>query len=177
MIERIFRAIKLDKTLFAEVASDKKLFTESLAIVLITAVLASVGSMINADKPIVTFVTQFINSIVFGWLLWSVIAYFIGKVFFDGDSSIEEMLRTLGFASAPRLLSLFTFIPCVGWLIALAGSLLSLIAGIIAIRESMEFSTEKALITAMIGFVLFLMSSAAIRALFIGFSLPFRAFF
>ncbi len=177
MFDRILRAIKLDKTLYAEIASDKKFFNESLAIVFITAVLASVGSMINADKPIVTFVTQFINSIIFGWLLWSVIAYFIGKVFFDGNSSVEEMLRTLGFASAPRLLSLFSFIPCIGWLLAFAGSLLSLIAGIIAIRESMEFSTEKALITALIGFVLFLMTSAAIRALFIGFSLPFGAFF
>lgn len=177
MIDRIIRAIKLDKSLYAEVANNKNLMSESVIIVLVTAALAGIGSMINAERPMVAFITQIVSNLLFGWFLWSLIAYFIGKVFFDGDSDVEEMLRTLGFATAPRLLSLFSFVPCVGWLIGLAGGILSLIAGIIAIRESMEFSTEKALITAIIGFILYLMANAAIRALFIGFSLPFRALF
>ncbi len=177
MIDRILRAIKLDKSLYLEVANNKNLLSESVIIVLVTALFAGVGSFINADKPVAAFLSQTVNSILFGWLLWSVIAFFIGKVFFDGRSSVEEMLRTLGYATAPRLLSLLSFVPCIGWLIALAGGILSLIAGIIAIRESMEFSTEKALVTAIIGFILYLMANAAVRALFIGISLPFQAFF
>ncbi|PKN84420.1 MAG: hypothetical protein CVU46_14205 [Chloroflexi bacterium HGW-Chloroflexi-8] len=177
MVDRIIRAIKLDKTLFAEAAKNESLLSESLIVVVLAAVLTGIGSMINADQPILALISEIANSVIFGWLLWSVIAYFVGTFFFGGKSTINEMLRTIGFANAPRLLSLFAFIPCVGWLFVLLGGVLSLIAGVIAIRESMEFNNDKALITAIIGFILFLMSSAVLRVLFAGLSLPFQSLF
>jgi hypothetical protein len=51
------------------------------------------------------------------------------------------------------MLGLFSFIPCVGWLIALAGGLLALIAGILAIREAMDFDTGNAIVTVLISWV------------------------
>ncbi len=120
---------------------------------------------------------KYLDSILFGWLLWSLVAYFVGKTFFEGKSSINELLRAIGYASAPRLLSLFAAIPCLGWLIALVGGILSLVAVVIAIRKSMLFDTDKAIITAIIGFVLYLMTSAAISIVFTGLSLPFQALF
>jgi hypothetical protein len=104
-----------------------------------------------------------------------VVAYFVGTTFFGGKSSITEMLRTFGYANAPRLLGLFAFIPCFGWIFVLLGGILSLIAGIIAIRESMEFDMDKAVITAIIGFIFYIMGSAAIRIIFSGLSLPFQS--
>jgi len=175
MINRIIRAIKLDRTLFSEVAHNESLLGESLIIVFLVAVVSGIGTMVNASQPIFALTTEVINSVLFGWLLWSVVAYFVGTAFFGGKSSINEMLRTFGYANAPRLLGLFAFIPCIGWLLALLGGILSLIAGIIAIRESMEFETEKAVVTAIIGFILYIMGSAAIRIIFSGLSLPFQS--
>jgi len=177
MINRIIRTIKLDRSLFSEVAHNESLLGESLIIVLLVAVVSGIGTMLNANQPIFALVTEVINSVLFGWLLWSVVAYFVGTTFFGGASSINEMLRTIGYANAPKLLSLFSFIPCIGWLFALLGGILSFIAGIIAIRESMKFDTDKAVITAIIGFILYVMGSAAIRVLFSGLSLPFQTLF
>jgi MFS family permease len=87
--------------------------------------------------------------------LWAVIAYFVGTAL-EGKSSVVEMARTLGYANAPGLLGVFAFIPCIGRLVALAGVLLSLAAGVIAIRESMEFDTAKAVVTAVLGFIVFI---------------------
>jgi len=60
-------------------------------------------------------VWELIAGVVLGWLLWSVVTYFIGTSLFGGKTTVEEMLRVLGYASAPRLLGFFGFIPCVGW--------------------------------------------------------------
>ena len=177
MIDRIIRAIKLDKLLYREVAQNESYLQESFLIVLAVALLSGLGSAFNANRPVFTFFAEISNSIFFGWILWSVIAYFIGTAFFEGNSSVNTLLRTIGYANAPRLLSFFGFIPCIGWLISLTGAVLSLIAVFIAIREAMQFETEKAIITALIGFILFLMTSAAIRIVLTGISLPFRSIF
>lgn len=177
MLDRVIRAIRLEPGLYREVARSEKLMGESLIIVVAVAFLSAVGNMIGADKPVFSFIAEIVNSVLFGWLLWSLIAYFVGKTFFDGKSSINEMLRAIGYASAPRLLSLFAAIPCLGWVIALIGGILSLVAVVIGIREAMLFDTDKAIITAVIGFVLYLITSAAISILFTGFSLPFLALF
>jgi hypothetical protein len=177
MLNRIVRAIKLDKLLFREVAQNDSYLKESFLIVLFVAIVSALGNTINSNRPVFSFLAEITNSIFFGWILWSVIAFFIGTAFFNGDSTINTLLRTIGYASAPRLLSFFGFIPCIGWLIGLAGAILSLIAVVIAIREAMHFEIEKALITALIGFILFLMTSAAIRIVLTGLSLPFLSFF
>ena len=46
------------------------------------------------------------------------------------------------------------FISCLGWLAALIGALLALVAGVIAVRESMEFDTGKAVLTVAIAWVI-----------------------
>lgn len=159
MFDRIVRAIRLDPTLYREVADDEQYTNEAFIIVLTVSLLSAAGAAIGvamADgNPLIVFFSNLFNTILLGWLLWAVIAYYVGTAL-EGKSSIMEMARTLGYANAPGLLGVFAFIPCVGWLIALAGLLLSLAAGVIAIRESMEFDTTKAVVTAVVGFVVFL---------------------
>jgi hypothetical protein len=100
-----------------------------------------------------------ISGILLGWILWAVLTYFVGTMLFQGRTDISEMMRVLGFASAPRLLGIFAIIPCLGWLAALIGWILSLIAGVIAVREAMEFDTGKAIITVVISWVITLVIS------------------
>jgi hypothetical protein len=115
------------------------------------------------------FVDWLVNGILIGWIGWAVLTYFIGTVLFKGETDIPEMMRVLGYASAPRLLGLFGFIPCVGWLIALAGGILSLIAGIIGIREAQDFDTTSAIITVVISWVISLLLIMPLRFIFGGF--------
>ncbi len=165
MLDRIMRAVRLDRTLYREVADNPAYMNEAVIIVVVVSLLAAVGQLITGGFG--AYIIQVINGILFGWVLWAVVAYFVGAKFFGGRSSVPEMLRTLGYANAPRVLGLLGFIPCVGWVFAFAGWILSIIAGVIAIRESMEFDTTKAVITAVIGFLVFLVVSILV-AIFMG---------
>jgi len=174
MIDRILRAIRLDKSLYREVADQPSLTSEGALIAVGVALISSLGMLGAGPRAAFAYLAQVANSLLFGWVLWSLVAYFVGTQFFKGRSSVEEMLRVLGYANAPRLLGLLGFIPCIGWLFALAGWVLSLIAGVIAIREAMEFETSDAIITSLISFMLFIVASAVIGIVFAGISMPFH---
>jgi len=125
-------------------------------------VISSLGFLFTSHNGLIAFILQVINGLLFGWVLWAVIAYFVGSSVYGGKSSPSKMMRALAYASAPRVLGLFAFIPCVGWILSFAGWLLSIVAGVIAIRESMEFDTNKAVVTAIIGFFLYIIASIVI---------------
>jgi hypothetical protein len=91
---------------------------------------------------------------VVGYYIWAYITYFVGTNVFHGTADVGELLRTLGYASSPKLLSILAFIPCVGPLAALVGAIWSLVAGVIAVREALDFDTTKAVITVIIGWVI-----------------------
>lgn len=161
MIDRIIRAIRLDPTLYRQVADDESLTTEAVIIVVVVALIGGLGVAFSSEQGLIAYILQVLNNLLVGWLLWAVVAYFVGNAL-GGRSSMGEMARTLGYANAPRLLSVFGFIPCIGWIVSLIGWLLSLAAAIIGIRESMEFDTTKALITVAIGFIIYLIVSLVI---------------
>jgi hypothetical protein len=162
MLERIVRAIRLDWTVFREIAEDKNAMKEAAIIVAVVTFLSAIGSAIGVmvagfgvGSAILSFLGEWlVNGILIGWIGWALITYFVGTALFHGKTDIPEMLRVLGYASAPKLLGILGFIPCVGWLAALAGWILSLIAGVLAIREAMDFDTGKAIITVLIGAVI-----------------------
>jgi hypothetical protein len=175
MLDRIIRAIKLDPTLYREVADDEKYTNEGVLIVVLVALISSLGVLFASQTSFLSYILQVFNSLLFGWLLWGVVAYFVGSSLFAGRSNIPEMLRTLAYANAPRFLGVLGFIPCLGWIFTVAGWLLGLIAGVIAIRESMEFDTGKAVITAVLGLLVYLIASVVIGIIFAGLLLPVRS--
>ena len=77
--------------------------------------------------------------------------YFVGTSLFGGEADLGEMLRVIGFAQAPQVLSIFSFIPCVGWLISLAGWVLSIYTGFLAVQEGLDLDTGKTIATVVIG--------------------------
>lgn len=162
MVDRIVRAIRLDWTVFREIAEDKSAIKEAAIIVLVVSLLSAIGGGIASGNFILSFLVNWIVAILVGWIGWAILTYFVGSLLFKGKSDIVEMMRVLGYASAPKLLGLFGFIPCVGWLIALAGWVLSLIAGFIAVREAMEFDTVDAIVTILISWVVALAISVII---------------
>ena len=176
MLDRIIRAIRLDTRLYREAAETEAYTTEAFLIVLITAMLSAIGTAVMADRPLVAFIAQATNSILVGWVVWAVVAYVVGAMF-GGQSSVNELLRALGYATAPRFLGLLGFIPCVGWVFVLAAWLVSLAAGVLAIREAMEFDTVKALITAAIGWAITVIIAIALGFVFGGLSALGRAAF
>ena len=156
MIDRIVRAIRLDWTVFGEIAKDRDALKEAAIIVAIVTFLSAVGTGLAAGS-LSAFAGAWIAGILIGWIGWAIVTYFVGTAVFKGETDIPEMLRVLGYASAPNLLGLLRFIPCVGWAFPLIGGLLALVAGIIAIREAMDFDTSNAIVTVIIGWIIVMM--------------------
>ena len=156
MIDRIVRAIRLDWTVFGEIAKDREALKEAAIIVAIVTFLSAIGTGLAAGS-LSTFAGAWIAGILVGWIGWAIITYFVGTALFKGETDIPEMLRVLGYASAPNLLGLLSFIPCVGWIFPLIGGLLALVAGVIAVREAMDFDTSNAIVTVIIGWIIVMM--------------------
>lgn len=165
MINRIFRAIRLDWTVFREIAVDQKATTEAAIIVVLVGLLSAIGSAIGSGRFFAVLIVQLFSFILISWILWAVITYFVGTALFKGKTTIPEMLRVLGYASAPHLLGVFRFIPCAGPIIYLIGAILALVAGVLAIREAMEFDTGKAILTVLISWVAAIVISLVVGAL------------
>lgn len=148
MINRIMGVLKLDANTFEEIEGDQNATMQAAIIVVIVALIAGLGSGLLAENFISGFLFAAISAIV-GWLVWSAATYFVGTTLFAGKATMGEMLRVLGYAQAPQILS---FIPCVG----LITWIWSLAAGFIAVRQGLDLDNVKAFLTIVVGFILVL---------------------
>ena len=69
-------------------------------------------------------------------------------------SDYKELLRTLGFASAPQVLLVLSGIPAVGGLIGLAAWLWSLAAFVVAVRQALDITTGRSVVVCILAVVL-----------------------
>ena len=157
LIDRMVRAAKLDVDLYEEVEADVSLNGEALTAVVVVAVVSSLGALIGGfgqgvGVAIMGLVVGIVAAII-GYFVWAAVVTFIGTKLFGGTSDFGEVRRVLGYAYAPNALGFFSFIPIAGGLIALVGSIWALVAGIVAIRQAMDFDTTKAILTVVIGWV------------------------
>ena len=160
MIDRIVRAIRLDWTVFGEIARDRAALKEAAVIVVLVTFLSAIGTGIKASS-LGTFAGDWMAGILVGWIGWAIITYLVGRAVFKGETELIAMLRVLGYANAPYLLGLLNVVPCVGWLFPVIGWLLALAAGILAIREAMDLDTVDAIVTVFIGWIIVVMIKGA----------------
>jgi len=172
LIGRVLRAIRLDKTLYNEVEADKSLNQQALLVVIIASVLSGIGSFLGAliggsgfGSALLGLTVGIAISIV-GYFIWAFIAYFVGTRLFHGTADYGELQRTLGYAFAPTALGLLAFIPCVGPLLALAGFIWTLVCGVIAVQEALDFDLGKAILTVLIGWIVWFAVSLIIGTIF-----------
>ena len=166
MLSRAIRAAKLDLSLYREVEHDASLNQEALMVVIIASLLAGIGALIGGLFSGVGFALMAVVwTIVWGiagYYIWAYLTWFIGTRLFQGTAEPGELMRTLGYASGVRALSFFSFLPCVGWIIALGAAIWSLVTGVIAVREALNFDTGKAIITVAIGWLIVLVIGALV---------------
>ena len=156
MVNRILGVFRLDPNTFEDIEHDSSATSQAALIVAIVAFLSAIGSGLLATFGNGRFSTSFITSLVWvfiGWFLWSIVSWFVGTNLFGGKATVDEMLRVIGFAYAPQMLSI---IPCIGGFI---GVIWSLIAGFIAIRQGLDLDNTKALLTVLVGFIVYVIGN------------------
>lgn len=161
LTDRMIRAAKLDSSVYEEVERDTGATAQALTVVVIVAVAAGIGGLLagamrGTPGAVITGFILGVATGVLGWAIWSLVTYFVGTTLLGGTADYGEVLRTIGFAYTPNLLQIFSFIPILGLLIALIGAVWALVAGVVAIRQALDFTTGKAILTVVIGWVIML---------------------
>jgi hypothetical protein len=152
--DRIIRAAKLDAQLYEEVEADRDATGQAMAVVVLSAVAAGIGSL--GSGGLLGIVGGTIMALV-AWLIWAFLTYFIGtRLLPEPQTKAEygELLRTIGFASAPGLIRVFGVIPGLGALVFVVAGIWMLIAMVIAVRQALDYtSTPRAVGVCLIGWL------------------------
>lgn len=149
IIDRMMGAAMLNVATYEEVEADATATSQAAMVVLLGAVAQAIGGIGHGGAGIIVGA---ISALV-GWVVWSGITYLIGDKLLGGTATWGELLRTIGFAQAPQVLVVLAVIPLLGGLVRAAVVIWVLVAGVIAIRQALDFSTGKALATAVLGWL------------------------
>ena len=146
---------------YEEVEADRTATGQAAGVVALVAVAQAIG---GAGEGGFGILSGAVSALV-GWLLWAGITYLIGAKLLGGTATWGELLRTLGFAQSPGVLHVLGIIPVLGGIIRFGVVIWVLIAGIIAIRQALDFSTGKAILTAVLGWLVIALPLALFAAM------------
>lgn len=164
IFQRMLRAAKLEPQLYEEVEADSSATGQALLAVVLVSCATGIGHGISAAMKGNASVGGIIGGLVSGiigslivWFIFSLLCFWLGTTLFKGPetkSTLGELMRTLGFAYAPGLLNVFSFIPFIGPMVPFATWVWTIIASVIAIRQACDFTTGRAIGTAVIAAII-----------------------
>ena len=169
MVANVRRAMSLDRSFYREVADDPRYSQEALMVVILAAALSGVGSFLtqlfggNFFGSIIALVVGVVLAVV-GYYIWAYVVQWLGATMFKGQGTAPELLRGLGYAYGPMALGIFTFIPCVGGLVAAVGAIWALVCGFFAVRETHKMSDGQTLVTVIVSWLVVAILSAIVWA-------------
>ena len=167
LMNRMMRAARLEPALYEEVEAEEASLEQALAVVLISSLAAGIGGLrVGGLSGLIVGVI----GALFGWVVWTGIVYIIGTNLLPGkktQTDMPEMLRTLGFASAPGVIRVLGIIPGLGFLTAFIASIWSLAAMVIAVRQALDYDNiGRAILVCVIGWVASLIVFGIIGTIF-----------
>ena len=153
-VDRMIRASKLDVHLYEEVEADKGAMGQAMGVVVLSS-LAGGAWFIQMSGPMGLLIGT-VGSLV-GWYLWALLTYLIGtKLLPEPQTQADhgELLRTIGFASAPGIIRILGIIPALGSLVNIVAGVWMLVAMVIAVRQALDYqSTYRAIGVCAIGWI------------------------
>ena len=162
--ERLIAALKLDASVYEEVEHDPSALGQSAGVVLLAALASAIGAFgVLGARGILS---GLLASLI-GWLVWTAIVWLIGVKVFRHSSSFEELLRTLGFVTAPQLLYVIAIIPLpfLAWLVGLVVLAMTLVAFVRAVRQALDVGTDRALAVSALAVLAYLVLAALVGGL------------
>lgn len=152
---RMIGAAKLDVRIYEEVEADNRALGQAMAVVVLSSLAAGIGTLqhTGAGGLIIGTLTALI-----GWYVWAFITYFVGTRFLpeaETRATHGELLRTIGFSSAPGMIRVLALIPGLMWIVFTVAGIWMLIAMVIAVKQALDYkSTLRAIGVCLIGWVI-----------------------
>tara|TARA_B100000965_G_C19276564_1_gene619682 strand:+ start:17 stop:535 length:519 start_codon:yes stop_codon:yes gene_type:complete len=139
-LNRIYRAIKIDPNLYEEVENDKSATIQAASVVILSSLAAGIGAI---HLGVSNFILGPLLSLV-SWYFWAFLIFIVGtKLFPDNETKSDhgELLRTIGFSSAPGLIRVFGFTPELMTVTFIGSSLWMLACMVVGVRQALDYKS------------------------------------
>lgn len=167
--QRMLGAAKLDVETYEEVEAESGALWQAIGVVVLSSLATGIGGLIATGGVVRGLVFGTILALV-SWLVWAFLTWIIGTRLLpqaQTEADFGQLLRTIGFSSAPGVLRIFAFIPILGLIISIVASIWMLVAMIVAVRQALDYtSTWRAIAVCIIGWIVLLLIEWGIYALF-----------
>lgn len=161
LVDRILGFATLNERVIKDVERDTNATGQAMIVVVLAAIAGAIGSLgaptdQAQDQNFLAALLFGAIAAVAGWIVFSVIAYFVGSSLFatpQTSATIGQVLRVVGFAQGPKIVGILGFIPLLGWIASLVAWIWFVVVAIVALRNAFEFSTERAVGTAIVALI------------------------
>lgn len=139
LTDRMLRAARLDASLYEEVEHDSTVTSQAALVVVIASVASGIG---NIDTGGLTGLLQGTIGALLAWFFWSFVIYQVGVRLLpeeQTEADYGQLLRTIGFASAPGVVNVLGIVPFLGGLAMLVAQVWVLAATVVAVRQALDY--------------------------------------
>lgn len=165
IINRAKDVMTFNTRTYDEIVRDPSATTEAAIVVATVAIASGLGRLFIGPGALIGAVL----AMLLGWVVGAAVIYFVGTRI-TGEattvSSVERVMRVVGYASAPFIFSIFSGLWLIGWIFATVIFFWILGTMVLAIRASMNMSLGRAIITGVIAWLATLIVSGLMGLIF-----------
>lgn len=148
---RLMGASVLDVDTYEEVEADRGATAQALVVVLASSLAGGIGSagFSGAGVSLVEGVFFWSAVSLIAWAAWALLVFEIGgRLLPEPETRVDvgELLRTIGFSSAPGMLRVLGIVPVLAVPVFALTTVWMLVAMIVAVRQALDYrSTARAI--------------------------------
>jgi hypothetical protein len=138
---RLFGAALLDAGTYEGVESDPRSAVQAAAVVILSSLAAGIGAS-GWRGPGLSTVVGFAIIALVTWVAWAILTFQIGSRWLPGPKTRTtpgELIRTIGFASAPGLVQVAAAFPQVSTPVFLASWVWMFVAMVVAVKHALDY--------------------------------------
>ncbi len=164
LLSRSLRALRLERSLFGEVADDPKATGQALLIFVLFGAASGLSDALNQSlpgAPITKFVLDTLSTVLV-WAFIILLATLAGRAL-KGRGTFARSFRAVGFAHIPESLTWLHIIPVAGPLFNIVGTVMLLVATWLALQESLRISRWRALLIPLVALIIVVLAFETIN--------------
>jgi hypothetical protein len=156
-LNRVTGAVLLDARTYEDVEGDKTATAQAMVVVLLSSVASGVGALghLQAQPAALAGFSALAFAV---WAVWAMLTFQIGTRILpspDTQADVGQLLRVIGFASAPGILRVAAAIPGAATPVFVVTAIWMLVAMIVAVRQALDYtSTLRAFAVCALGMAL-----------------------
>ncbi|MDX1411459.1 MAG: YIP1 family protein [Nitrospirales bacterium] len=168
-VTRMIRASMFDVHVYEEVEADKSALGPAMAVVALSSMAG--GVVLFESLGVEGMVIGTVGALL-GWFIWAFMTYVIGTKLLpepQTHADLGQLLRTIGFSSAPGLIRVLGVIPVLADPVHLIAGIWMLMAMVVAVRQALDYhSTLRAVGVCLIGWVVQVLVVGSVLLMFGG---------